>query len=137
MEQNSQRVVMFDGICNLCSGFVQVLLKLDKNEKFLFCALQSEKGKELLQKSSRDKNILSPDTVIYIRNDKCLDRSSAALYILKDLGGIISIFSIFLIIPKPLRDLVYKVIAKYRYRLFGRKETCMIPTPELESRFLK
>lgn len=137
MESTSQNIVMFDGICNLCSGFVKQIIRLDKHERIVFCALQSDPGKDLLHKFSREKDIFSPDTVIYIRNGKCFDRSTAALLILKDLGGLVSVFSVLLIVPKPIRNLFYRVVAKYRYKLFGKKESCMMPTPELERRFLK
>ena len=128
------RIVLFDGVCNLCDGFVQFIIKRDPSAHFSFGTLQSDKAQELL----KDTDLRPEDlkTVIYLRGDKTLVRSSAALRILRDLGGAWALSYAFMIVPRPIRDLVYGFIAKNRYRWFGQKETCMVPTPELRSRFL-
>ena len=128
------RIVLFDGICNLCNGFVQFIIKRDPHARFAFGALQSDEAKELLANT-----IVRPEelkTVVYLRNEKVLVRSTAALTIFKDLGGAWVLLYALVIVPANLRDLVYRWISRNRYRWFGQKDSCMIPTPELRARFL-
>ncbi len=128
------QVVLFDGVCNLCDGFVQFVIKRDPTARFKFGTLQSEAALELLKGFE-----LRPDdlqTVIYVKGDARMYRSTAALTILKDLGGAWALTYGFMIVPRPIRDWVYGFIAKNRYKWFGQKDSCMIPTPELRSRFL-
>lgn len=133
-EAGKLRVVLFDGVCNLCNASVQFIIRHDEQAKFRFASLDSEPANALLKGHSFAEKDL--DSVVYLRGEKALVRSSAALYIAKDLGGVWSLFSIFLIVPRPVRDLVYDLIAKYRYRWFGKRDSCMMPSPELKARFL-
>lgn len=127
-------MVLFDGVCNLCNGFVQFIIKRDPKARFRFGALQSEEARDMLQGTDVRPEDLS--TVIYVRNGRVLTRSSAALHVLKDLGGAWAIAYGFIIVPPFIRDAVYHWVARNRYKWFGQRESCMIPTPELRSRFL-
>ncbi len=131
---NTRNVILFDGVCNLCCGWVKFLIRLDKNALFKFASLQSETGKNLAIKFCTD--FPETDSVIYIKNNNSFTESTAILEILKDLGGIWKISLIFKLIPKSIRDNIYKFIARKRYSVFGKKSSCMIPTPELQKRFL-
>lgn len=131
---NENKVVLFDGVCNLCNGFVQFIIRHDPTARFRFGTLQSESGKKLILESCH-RTLLS-DSVVYIRGDACLQKSTAALYILKDIGGIWKLTFVFMLVPKFLRDAVYDAIARSRYRLLGKRESCMIPTPGIKHRFL-
>jgi predicted DCC family thiol-disulfide oxidoreductase YuxK len=125
---------MFDGVCNLCNSSVNFLIDHDKKNIFKFTALQSEKGQKILEYLNLPKNDF--DSFIYIENDKVYKKSSAALKIAKQLGGLYTLAYPLIIIPKPIRDFLYNLIAKNRYKLFGRKDACRVPTPELKQKFL-
>ena len=129
-------VLLFDGICNLCNGFVNTLIKIDQKKILKFAAIQTDSGQKLLADHGLKTDTDSLNTVFYIKDNKAYIRSSACLHALIDIGGFYKIAFALLIIPAPIRDLFYKCIAKYRYRLFGQKETCMIPTPVITDRFL-
>ena len=130
----ADRIILFDGVCDLCNGFVQFIIARDPKGKFKFGALQSPEAQQLLKGTVLDPKAL--ETVIYIRGDRIYTRSGAALRILNDLGGWWSLLSIKLIVPPPIRDFAYGIIAKRRYRWFGKRESCMVPTPELRERFI-
>jgi len=127
-------IILFDGVCNLCNGLVQFVLPRDNNKQFHFAALQSETGTLLQKQFGFDPNDLN--TFIIIQKDKVLTRSSAALFLLQNLGGLWSLMRIFWIIPRPLRDAVYNFVSKNRYRWFGKQEACMLPQPEWMERFV-
>lgn len=131
---NQSPIIIFDGICNLCCWWVLFLIKRDTNAKFFFASLQSETGQRML--SSYGFRPSEMETVIYLKGNKCFQKSTAVLEILKDLGGIWSIFSLFKLIPKHIRDYVYQFIARKRYKFFGKRTTCLMPTSELQKRFL-
>ncbi len=134
MNEKIVRVLLFDGVCNLCNGTVQFILKRDKKEKFKFATLQSKSGQILLNKY---KLPLYPfDTFVYIVDESYFIKSEAALLVIKELGGIWKILSILRYIPRPIRDFIYDVIAKSRYRIFGKKDECILPSPSLKKRFL-
>jgi len=120
---NNEKILLFDGYCNLCSRLVNFIIKRDKKAKFLFVSLQSATGQSLLKKFGLPGDDF--DSVVYIRGDKYYLKSSAILHILKELGGIWKLFFIFIIIPHFIRDFIYKIIAKTRYRIFGRHDSCM------------
>lgn len=127
-------ILLFDGVCNLCNGFVQFLIKRDSKGLFHYTALQSNAGQQLQKMHGiNPENI---DTVILIHQDKVYTHSDVALYIAKQLGSWWSIFSIFSIIPKSTRDQIYNWIARNRYRWFGKQESCMLPRAEWKNRFL-
>lgn len=127
-------IVLFDGVCNFCNASVNFVIERDTAGYFKFAPLQSEIGEELVAK--HDINTAETDSVIVVENDRAYTHSSAALRIAKQLDGIWSWSYAFVVVPKPIRDLAYRVFAKYRYRLFGRQDACMMPTPEIRARFL-
>jgi len=131
----NSRIILFDGVCNLCNGAVQYVIKHDKKKLFYFAALQSEAGQGLLK-----KHALSPsdfNSFILVQNGKAYTKSTAALMVAKNLDGFIKLLSGFIIVPVIIRDAVYNTIARNRYKWFGKKDTCMMPTADLQSRFLK
>ena len=127
-------VILFDGVCNFCDGSVNFVIKRDEKQQFKFAALQSEAGQKLVEEYGLNKPGI--DSVILIENGRAYTHSTAALKIAQHLGGIYSWASIFLYLPRGLRDFFYKLFARNRYRLFGKKDECMIPTPEVKERFL-
>lgn len=130
----NQPIILFDGICNLCNHSVQLVIKKDKKNKFLFAPLQSDNVIVYLKKQSKDLSNI--DSIFLATEKKLYTKSSAALTIARGLTGLYPLLYIFYIIPKPLRDLVYDYIAKNRYKWFGKEESCMMPTPELKKKFL-
>ena len=132
--KNQNPVILFDGICNLCSGWVQFLIRKDTNMKFRFAPIQSETGQRLLHTVGLESSNI--ETVIYLKENECFRESSAVLEILKDLGGFWTFAFVLKLIPGTLRDGFYRFIAKKRYRFFGKRTTCFIPTPENQKRFL-
>lgn len=129
-------ILLFDGVCNLCNGLVQFVIRRDPAPaRFRFAALQSEAGQRLLREHGMSTSDL--DTFMMIADGVAHVRSTAALNVLKRLGLPWSLASIFIAVPRPMRDAVYRWIARNRYRWFGRREACMVPTPELRSRFLE
>ncbi len=129
-----QPIVLFDGVCNLCNGAVQFIIRHDKNEKFLFASLQSEIGKRILSSNNLSRDDLK--TFLLIEDERVYTKSTAALRVIKQLNGFISILYTFNVIPKFIRDSIYDLVAKNRYNWFGKKDECMIPTPQLKARFL-
>lgn len=128
-----ESVILFDGVCNLCSGSVQFVIKRDPSAYFKFASLQSDYGQKQLQRFG-----LRPDvfhSIILVTGDRFLERSDAALEIARHLTGGWPLMYGFRIIPRFIRDGVYNLIGRNRYKLFGKKDACWIPTPELKSRF--
>jgi predicted DCC family thiol-disulfide oxidoreductase YuxK len=132
--KKSSPVILFDGVCNLCNQSVQFIIRHDRRAQFHFAALQSAFGIAQLLHFGIAPGMLN--SVIVIRHGKAYQKSTAALEIAKDLSGLWPALYIFKIVPRFIRDGVYDLIAKNRYKLFGRRDECMIPTPELKSRFL-
>ncbi|MDT0641851.1 thiol-disulfide oxidoreductase DCC family protein [Zunongwangia sp. F363] len=133
--EEGKKIVLFDGVCNLCDGAVNFIIKHDKKDIFRFASLQSEFGKKLVAERGLDPEAI--DSVILIEPSVAYYRkSSAALEISRDLSGGYSLLKNFIFLPEGFRDLVYDLIAKNRYKWFGKKESCMIPTPELKAKFL-
>ena len=120
---NNENILLFDGFCNLCSRLVNFIIKRDKKAKFLFVSLQSASGQSFLKKFGLPTDDF--DSVVYIRSDKYFLKSSAILHILKEMGGIWKLFFIFIIVPNFIRDFIYKIIAKTRYKIFGRHDSCI------------
>jgi predicted DCC family thiol-disulfide oxidoreductase YuxK len=127
-------VVLFDGVCNFCNGWVNFIIEHDRSGYFKFTPLQSATGEELLQKFQIDRT--GTDSVILIENDRAFMHSTAALRIARRLDGVWSWAYAFIIVPAPVRDFLYKGFARYRYSLFGKRDVCMMPTPEIRERFL-
>ena len=141
MDSNKQtypkgiKIIVFDGVCNLCNSAIQFVIKRDKKRQFRYTSLQSDLGKELLAERNIDPNKI--DSIILIEPEIAYYyKSSAALQISKGLKGAYPFMSIFLIIPSFIRVGVYDFIAKNRYKWFGKKESCMIPTQEQLELFL-
>lgn len=128
-------LVLFDGVCNLCNGAVQFIIKRDPSGKFLFASLQSDFASAQLQKFGSNPGSLH--SIIVIEGDKMQERSDAILTIASHLTGIWKMFVVFKLLPRFIRDGLYDLVAKYRYRVFGRQDSCMIPTPELKARFIE
>ena len=127
------RIILFDGDCNFCDSSVQFIMKRDRRATFKFTSLQSEQGQKLLRKYNVPNDI---DSFVIIEHPKCYLKSTAALRVCKQLDGAWKLLSIFLVVPRPIRDFVYDIIAKNRYKWFGTKQSCMIPTAEQRKRFL-
>ena len=128
-------IVLFDGVCNLCNGAVNFIIDRDPRNRIRFASLQSDVGTELLQKHKIDPN--DTDSIVLIEDGKASVRSTAALRIVRHLKGLWPALFVIVIVPRPLRDFVYRGIAKRRYKWFGRREACRIPTPEERYQFLE
>ncbi|AWE08164.1 thiol-disulfide oxidoreductase [Lysinibacillus sp. 2017] len=126
-------VILFDGECNLCDFSVQFILKRDPKGIFQFASLQSDAGIALLEKYNVPKNT---ESIVLIEDGQFFTESTAALKIARKLTGLWKWLSIAIFVPKPIRDVIYKWIAKNRYKWFGKKEQCMLPTAEQKNRFL-
>ena len=132
-------LVLYDGVCGLCNRLVQFLLKRDKRDRFRFASLQSEFARALLTRHGVDPHDL--DTVYVVTNheqpdETLLARSDAILYLLAELGGIWSLAGAGRVLPRGLRDAIYKIVARNRYRVFGKHESCMLPEPKHRAKFL-
>lgn len=130
---NNPHIVIFDGVCNFCNGAVHFIINRDPESVFAFTPMQSELAKELTQRF----NVLDVgmDTLVLIKEGKCYVLSDAALEIAKELKGPWRLCYAFKIVPRPIRDAAYKLFAKNRYTLFGKKDVCMVPSEEVKSRF--
>ena len=131
-----KKLILFDGVCNLCNSSVQYVIKHDKKNVFMFTALQSDIGKDLIKRFNIDTE-KTDSILLYSPENSMASKSTAALKIAKHLGFPQSLMSVFFIIPPFIRNWVYDYIAKNRYKWYGKKEACMVPTPELKSRFLE
>lgn len=127
-------IVLFDGVCNFCNGSVNFIIERDTENYFKFAPLQSEIGQELLEKYNINK--AETDSVIVIEDGAAYTYSTGALKVARHLDGAWSWLYGFIIVPKFLRDFAYKTFAKNRYRLFGKTDACMMPTPKIKERFL-
>lgn len=134
--ENEHPVVLFDGVCNLCNGTVQFVIRRDRAQRFRFAPLQSEAAARACAAAGVAAPGSEPGSMLLILGDRVVDRSTAALHIARRLPFPWPLFSVFLLVPRFLRDLVYRFVARNRYRWFGKNESCMVPTPELRGRFL-
>jgi len=130
----SAPLILFDGVCNLCSGAVQFVIRRDGRARFRFASLQSAAGKAALARAGVVGPL--PDSIVVVRGGRVLVKSAAALAIARGMRLPWPLLSVFWLVPYPLRDLVYDWIAKNRYRWFGKTEQCWVPTPALRARFL-
>ena len=126
-------VILFDGECNFCDSSVQFIIKNDPKGIFHFASLQSDTGQELLKKHHVPSNI---DSMILIEENKVYYKSAAALRICRHLKGAWKLLYAFIVVPRPLRNVAYDFIAKNRYKWFGKKESCMLPSPSVRARFI-
>lgn len=129
-----ERIILFDGVCNLCSASVQFIIERDEVGRFSFASLQSDVGQELAAKHGIDATDL--DSIVMIEGEKAYQRSTAALHIARRLDGAWKLLYTGIIVPPFIRDHVYNWIAANRYKWFGQQMECWIPTPELRGRFL-
>ncbi len=132
---NSKKIILFDGVCNFCNFWVNFVIDHDSKNLFLFAALQSKSGQEILNRFNLSTTDF--DTFILVEGNEYSTKSDAVLKIAANLKGISRILVIGKILPKFIRDLMYDLIAKNRYKLFGKRESCRIPTPEEKIKFLE
>lgn len=135
MMLEKQKIILFDGECNLCQKSVQFILKKDTKAKFHLASLQSKAAQNLFQQFGIQENTEN-QTIRYIEKGKIYDRSSAVLKICGHLPGLWKLLSIFLIIPPFIRDVFYNLISRKRYHWWGKAKSCLMMTPEIEKRFL-
>lgn len=129
-----KKIIIFDGVCNLCDSSVQFVIKHDKKDIFRFVPLQSELGQKII--SHIGILALTIDSTVLYESDKGYYKAEAALRILKELSSVYRCLLVFSILPKSILDNIYDYVAQNRYKWFGKKESCIIPTSELQSKFL-
>lgn len=135
-----RHLILFDGVCGLCDHLVRFVLRRDRRRLFRFAALQSRVGRELVAQGGGDPNVL---TTMYVvadfesRDRRALTKSQAALFVANQLGWPWRCVLVARIVPRPLLDRLYDLVARVRYRMFGRFEQCIVPTPEFRQRFLE
>ena len=132
---DNRHIVIFDGVCNFCNGAVNFIIKRDPTGRFAFTPMQSPVGQGLIKKYSA--TMVGVDTFFLVKDGQCFERTDAAFEITKDLTGLWHWFRILKVFPKPIRDHFYRLFARNRYSLFGRRETCMVPTASVRERFLE
>ena len=137
IDKTEKYIVLFDGVCNFCNGAVNFIVDRDKQAKFVFASLQSEIGSEILNNYRLSTRHKALDSIVLVKNNRVYVKSRAALEIAKELDGSWPLFYAFIILPPFIRDFFYDLLAKYRYKLFGKSETCRIPTADIRDRFLE
>lgn len=128
-------IVIFDGVCNFCNGAVNFIIKRDPLGRFAFTPMQSPAGQELIEKYGAA--MVGVDTFLLVKDGQCFERTDAALEITKDLSGLWHWIRVLKVLPRPFRDYFYRLFARNRYKLFGRREYCMVPTVSVRERFLE
>jgi predicted DCC family thiol-disulfide oxidoreductase YuxK len=128
-------VILFDGVCNLCNGFVTFVIARDPAGRFRFGPLQSAASRRLL--GSIDSDAEWPDSLVLVENGRAWSRSTAALRVARRLKFPWPMAYVFILVPRPLRDWIYDRVARHRYQWFGRRAVCMVPTPDLRARFIE
>ena len=131
-----KQLILFDGVCNLCNASVQYVIKHDKKDKFMFASLQSTVGKQIIDNFNIDTS-KTDSILLYSEENGLKSKSSAALQVAKQLGFPTNLLSVFFIVPTFIRNWVYDYVATNRYKWYGKRNECMIPTPELKSKFLE
>ena len=132
--EKGKKIILFDGVCNLCNGAVTFIIKRDDQDLFRYGALQSDVGRNLSQKHGIDTAEI--DSIVLVDGEQHYIKSAAALEIARHLSGGYPLLYGFMILPAALRNWIYDWIARNRYRWFGKRESCMVPTPELKAKFL-
>jgi predicted DCC family thiol-disulfide oxidoreductase YuxK len=127
-------VILFDGVCNLCNGSIQFIIERDPGRHFQFAPLQSQAASRLLASAAPQP---LPDSMVLVEDGRLWTRSTAALRIARRLRFPWPAAYAMIVIPRPLRDWIYNLVARNRYRWFGKREACMVPTPALRARFLE
>lgn len=131
----TKKIILFDGVCNLCDSAIQFIIKHDKNDVFRFVALQSELGQEIVNHIGLDSTKID-SIILYEPGKAYYYKAEAAIKIASNLSGLYSLIKIFSILPNVINNSVYDYIARNRYKWYGKKDACMIPTPELKAKFL-
>ena len=134
--EKGKQLVIFDGVCNLCNASTIYIIKRDRNDIFRFAPLQSEIGQKIIKAYNIDTN-KTDSILLYAPNKGLFSRSTAVLKIASKLSFPTSLYAIFLIIPAFIRNVVYNYIARNRYKWYGKKDSCMVPTPEIKKKFLQ
>ena len=134
MADGSHPIVLFDGVCNFCDASITWIIRRDKHARFRFAPLQSPTGERLQREHGLDP--IAVDTMLLIEDGRVYLRSTAALRIVRDLSFPYPLLYAFIIVPPPIRDFFYDWFARHRYRWFGKKDACMVPTAEVRDRFL-
>jgi len=129
-----ERIILFDGVCNLCNSSVQFILKRDPVGKFKFASFQGETGQRLLKKHGISTDI---NSIVLIEHEKVFIKSNAAIRVGRQLTGAWKMASAFNIIPRFIRDFLYDIVANNRYKWFGKTESCILPSPKWKNRFLE
>ena len=129
-------IVLFDGVCNLCNGAVLFIIDRDPRQRFLFAPLQSDFAVGLLASIDQEAPVAGADSIVLIEDGRVYLRSAAALRVARQLSGLWPLLGVLALVPTGLRDRAYDLVARNRYRWFGRQEACRLPTPELRQRFL-
>ncbi|RPH80362.1 MAG: thiol-disulfide oxidoreductase DCC family protein [Nitrospiraceae bacterium] len=129
-----ERVIVFDGVCNWCNGWVNFLIDHDPHGKFKFGTLQSEQAKQILQELQLSTEDF--ETFLLLERTRVFTKSTAALRIMRDLSGFWPLLYLFIVVPRPLRDTIYDVVARNRYKLMGKADACRVPTPSERARFV-
>lgn len=132
---SEKKIILFDGVCNLCEASIVYVIKHDKKDIFRFVALQSDLGQRIVKHIAINTNLID-SVILYEPGVAYYYKSSAALEIAKGLKGIFTLATLFQILPTSLRDYVYDYVAKNRYKWYGKKEACLVPTPEVLAKFL-
>lgn len=139
MPDSASDIILFDGVCNLCNGFVQFVIRHDPAGRFRFAALQSAEAQALLAAQGLPPASLptaDPDSVLLLSDGRLYSHSTAVLRIAHGLGGFWRLAGVGWVLPRPWRDALYRFVARHRYQWFGRQESCMLPSPALRGRFL-
>jgi predicted DCC family thiol-disulfide oxidoreductase YuxK len=137
MATTAAATILFDGVCNLCNGFVQFVIRHDPRGHFRFAALQSELGQALLAAHGQPAGLAGgPESVVLLAGGQLYSHSTAVLRIAGQLGGVWRLAAVGWLLPVRWRDALYRYVARHRYQWFGRQESCWLPTPELRARFL-
>jgi predicted DCC family thiol-disulfide oxidoreductase YuxK len=134
MISNDLNIILFDGVCNFCNFWADFIIKRDMDEIFKFASLQSDAGKTIAEKFLINRQDI--DSIILIKGENYFIKSEAALEVVKELKSIWKIFYLLKVIPRPLRDFIYDLIARNRYAFFGKRDTCRVPAREEMSRFI-
>ena len=133
-EQETPRIVLFDGVCNVCNASVNFIIDRDRAGRFRFSSLQSDAGRALCAEYGVPEDVR---TIVVIENGRAYTESTAVLRVARALGGAWPVLYAAMLVPRPLRDLAYRYFSANRYRWFGKREVCRVPTPELRARFLE
>jgi len=130
---SEKQLILFDGVCNFCNGSVNFIIKRDPSEKFVFAPIQSVLGQVMVDKYELESK---PDTIALIANGQCYIMSDAALTVARQMSGLWPLMRIFFIVPKKVRDFLYVVFGRNRYRWFGKRDHCAVPMPDIRARFV-